>query len=159
MIRSALADVTVTRDLKVSMRDGVRLATDVYLPAAAGKPLPVILERTPYDKSGVSRSERSRARSTAMTRPEVATWFARHGYAVVMQDVRGRYGSEGEFTKYISEAEDGYDTLEWLRAQPWCDGRIGTMGVSYGAHVQLALACLAPGRRNYPGNRLYSLRA
>lgn len=144
MTRSPLADVTVLRDLMVSMRDGTRLATDVYLPAAVTTPLPVIMERTPYDKSGVSRSERSMARPVAMTRPEVAAWFARHGYAVVMQDVRGRYGSEGEFTKYVSEAEDGYDTLEWLRARPWCNSRIGTMGVSYGAHVQLALACLAP---------------
>jgi putative CocE/NonD family hydrolase len=144
MTRSPLADVTVLRDLMVSMRDGTRLATDVYLPAAVTTPLPVILERTPYDKSGVSRSERSMARPVAMTRPEVAAWFARRGFAVVMQDVRGRYGSEGEFTKYVSEAEDGYDTLEWLRARPWCNGRIGTMGVSYGAHVQLALACLAP---------------
>ncbi len=144
MDRPSTADVTVLRDLMVAMRDGTRLATDVYLPTSAMAPVPVILERTPYDKSGVSRSERSLDRPTAMARPEVATWFARRGFAVVMQDVRGRYASEGEFTKYISEAEDGYDTLQWLEGRPWCNGRIGTMGVSYGAHVQLALACLAP---------------
>jgi len=142
--RQPSADVTVLRDLMVSMRDGTRLATDVYLPANSTSPLPVILERTPYDKSGVSRSERSRAHPEPMTREEVATWFARRGYVVVMQDVRGRFRSEGEFTKYLSEAEDGYDTMEWLLSRPWCNGRVGTMGVSYGAHAQVALACLTP---------------
>jgi putative CocE/NonD family hydrolase len=136
--------VTVDSGVMVAMRDGVRLATDVYRTSAADGPLPVILERTPYDRTGASRSEVGPGRRAAATRPEVASFFARHGYAVVMQDCRGRYGSEGEFTKYLNEAEDGYDTLSWLVAQPWCNGRVGTMGVSYGAHAQLALACLSP---------------
>jgi putative CocE/NonD family hydrolase len=135
---------TVRQDVMVAMRDGVQLATDVYIPGGAGGPLPVILERTPYDKAGVSRSEVSRAHPAPATRREVAAHFARHGYVVVMQDCRGRYRSEGEFTKYLSEAEDGFDTLAWLVRQPWCNGKVGTMGVSYGAHTQLALACLAP---------------
>ncbi len=126
------------------MRDGVHLATDVYLPADSKKPLAVILERTPYDKRGISRSERTRDNPQAMSRPEVAHFFARHGFAVVMQDVRGRYASEGVFTKYLSEANDGCDTLDWITGQDWSDGRVGTMGLSYGAHTQLAMACLAP---------------
>lgn len=126
------------------MRDGVRLATDVYLPADCNKPLAVILERTPYDKLGVSRSERTRDNPQALNRPEVARFFAQHGFAVVMQDVRGRYASEGMFTKYLAEAHDGCDTLDWITQQDWSNGRVGTMGLSYGAHTQLAMACLAP---------------
>src|SRR6185369_17996262 len=56
----------------------------------------------------------------------------------------GRYRSEGSFTKYLSEAEDGYDTLAWLVRRPWCDGRVAPMGRSYAAHTQLALGCLDP---------------
>ena len=72
---------------------------------------------------------------TPRSRAEVAAYFVRHGYAVVYQDCRGRYKSGGRFTKYLSEAEDGYDTLAWLMRQPWCNGRIGTFGLSYAAHT------------------------
>src|SRR6266566_2575178 len=85
--------------------------------------------------------------ATDVYRPEgagVAAYFVAHGYAVVYQDCRGRYRSEGRFTKYLSEAEDGYDTLAWLVQQPWCNGRIATMGLSYAAHAQMALGCLDP---------------
>jgi uncharacterized protein len=144
-----VAGVHVLRDLMVAMRDGVRLATDVYLPTdAAARPLPgpfpTILERTPYGKAETSRSEIDRGMAAPRPRPEVAAFFARHGYAVVFQDCRGRHGSEGVFTKYLAEAPDGFDTLAWMEAQPWCDGRVGTMGLSYAAHTQMALACLAP---------------
>ena len=74
----------------------------------------------------------------------MAQYFVDAGYAVVYQDCRGRYRSEGGFTKYLSEAADGYDTLAWLVAQPWCNGRVATMGLSYAAHAQMALGCLAP---------------
>ena len=148
MLDSTLSGFTARADVMVAMRDGVRLATDVYLPDAAGKPpgraCPVIMERTPYDKTGVSRTEKSLRDPDPLTRAQVAEFFARRGFAVVMQDCRGRYRSEGEFAKYVNEAQDGYDTLAWLRQQPWCNGRIGTMGLSYGAHTQLALACLDP---------------
>src|SRR6202453_5405414 len=127
----------------VPTRDGVRLATDVYLPAAAG-PFPVIMERTPYGRHLASRSEITAANRTPASRAEVAAGFTAHGYAVVYQDTRGRYGSEGRFVKYLSDGEDGFDTCAWLRAQPWCDGRICTMGLSYAAHTQAALACLDP---------------
>jgi len=124
----------VERDLLMRARDGVRLATDVYRPAGGG-PFPVLLERTPYNKSAPSRSERTAAVAAPRSRAEVARYFVRHGYVVVYQDCRGRYGSEGRFTKYLSEAEDGYDTLAWLVRQPWCNGRIGTLGLSYAAHT------------------------
>ena len=68
----------------------------------------------------------------------------RAGYVVIYQDCRGRYGSEGEFTKYLSEGPDGFDTCAWIVEQPWCDGKIGTMGLSYAAHTQAALASLNP---------------
>src|SRR5436190_5400189 len=135
----------VQRDIMVRARDGIGLATDVYRPEGSG-PFPVILERTPYDKSAPSRSERTAAVAAPRSRAEVAAYFVAHGYAVAYQDCRGRYRSEGRFTKYLSEAEDGFDTLAWLMAQPWCNGRVATMGLSYAAHTQMALGCLgAPG--------------
>ena len=143
-----MTGVVVHRDIMVPMRDGIRLATDVYRPADAGGPagdrLPVILERTAYGKHDRSRSEIEVGMTQPMTRAEVATHFVGHGYCVVYQDCRGRYGSEGEFTKYLSEGPDGYDTMMWLAEQPWANGRVGTMGLSYAAHTQMALACLDP---------------
>jgi len=137
----------VLRNQRVRMRDGAHLATDVYFPPGyepgCGQPLPVILERTPYGKSEVSRSEQIGSELGA-PRGDVARYFAQHGYAVIFQDCRGRYDSEGHFTKYLSEGPDGYDTLAWIVEQPWCNGKVGTMGLSYAAHVQLALACLNP---------------
>ncbi len=134
----------------VPMRDGVVLATDVYRPAQAGAPLPgrfpVILERTPYGKTIPSRSEITVANSTPMSRAEVAKFFVSRGYVVIYQDCRGRYGSGGAFVKYLSDGYDGYDTCAWIVSQPWCDGKIGTMGLSYAAHTQGALGSAgAPG--------------
>jgi putative CocE/NonD family hydrolase len=131
------------RDLMVSARDGVRLATDVYRPDGAG-PFPVILERTPYDKTAPSRSEITATDAKPRSREAVALYFVDAGYTVAYQDCRGRYRSEGGFTKYLSEAADGYDTCAWLVAQPWCNARIATMGLSYAAHAQMALGCLDP---------------
>ena len=134
---------TVERDVMVVMRDGVRLATDVYRPDTGG-PFPVILERTPYNKEAPSRSERTADIAKPRARAEVADYFVAQGYAVVYQDCRGRYRSEGGFTKYLSDAEDGFDTVAWLTRQPWCNGKVATMGLSYAAHTQAALGCLAP---------------
>ena len=143
-------DYSLLSDVMVTMRDGVRLATDVYVPTGAGSAstgtYPVILERTPYNKTAPSRSERTPANPTPLGRAEVAAFFARHGYVVVYQDCRGRYKSEGEFVKYLSDGNDGFDTCAWITKQPWCNGRIATMGLSYAAHTQGALGSAgAPG--------------
>ncbi len=115
------------------MRDGVGLATDLYFPAQAGAKLegafPVILTRTPYDKTNHAATGR---------------FYAERGYIAAMQDVRGRYASEGQFYAFAHEGPDGYDAVEWLAGQPWCDGQVGTMGASYEAAVQSALASLNP---------------
>ena len=144
----AAFDVVLTSDVMVRMRDGVRLATDVYRPARNGRPapglFPVILERTPYGKTEPSRSEISVADPSVKSRAEVARFFVSRGYVVIYQDCRGRYGSEGKFVKYLSDGADGYDTCAWIVAQPWCDGKIGTMGLSYAAHTQGALGCANP---------------
>ena len=134
------------REVMVAMRDGVRLATDVYLPATAldGARVPVLLERTPYDKRGTNHGDMTLADPVPVPKPEIAAQFVAAGYAYVVQDCRGRFGSEGQFTKYLNEAEDGYDAMGWLVDQPWCDGNIGTLGLSYCAHVQAALAGLDP---------------
>jgi len=83
-------EIVVERDLMVPVRDGVLLATDVYRPEGPG-PFPVLLERTPYDKSAASRSERSAADARPWSRANLAAYFAGHGYAVAYQDCRGRY--------------------------------------------------------------------
>ena len=134
-----------TSDIMVPMRDGVTLATDAYLPEGPG-PWPVILERTPYGKTTPSRSERTPTNPKPLGRAEVAVFFVKRGYAVVYQDCRGRYKSQGEFVKYLSDGNDGYDTCAWILKQPWCNGKIGTMGLSYAAHTQGALGSAgAPG--------------
>jgi putative CocE/NonD family hydrolase len=134
-------------EFMIPMRDGVRLATDVHLPAGfrpgIDTPLPTILERTPYGKREVSRSEINRGEPAAH-RGDIAAYFVARGFAVVFQDCRGRHASEGEFTKYLSEGPDGYDTLEWITRQDWSTGRVGTMGLSYAAHTQMATACMNP---------------
>lgn len=131
------------RNLKVPMRDGICLATDVYLPDGMTTALPVVIERTPYDKSSPSRSEKQ-LDGHHLSREEMALAFTQRGLIAVFQDCRGRYASEGVFVKYTHEAQDGFDTLAWLVEQPWCNGRVGSMGLSYAAHTQLAMACLNP---------------
>lgn len=115
-------------DAAVPMRDGVRLFADIYLPPGEG-PFPVILVRAPYGK-----------RTDYTFMPALGRFWAMQGYAFVAQDVRGRFGSEGVFSPYIKGQEilDGYDTLEWIASQPWCDGNIGMMGESYYGHTTLA---------------------
>ncbi|MFN3619704.1 CocE/NonD family hydrolase [Sphingorhabdus sp.] len=127
------------------MRDGTRLATDVYLPSfGKSQRTSVLLERTPYDKLGTNHADFSVQDQTPLSKAEIATQFAKRGYVFVLQDCRGRYRSEGVFQKYLCEAEDGADTVAWIVQQPWCNGRVGTLGLSYGAHVQAALATLNP---------------
>lgn len=127
----------------IPMRDGVHLATDIYLPTDSCGPFPVVIERTPYDKSKPSRSEKQ-LDGQHISREQMAARFTDQGFVAIFQDCRGRYASEGVFTKYTAEGEDGFDTLAWIVRQPWCNGKIGSMGLSYAAHTQLAMACLHP---------------
>ncbi len=121
---AARYQVEVTKNVMVSMRDGVRLAADLYRPEGAGNKLPVILIRTPYNKDSIDY----------VTGP--AKFFAGQGYVVVTQDVRGKYHSEGEFAVQMADAQDGYDTIGWAATQPWSTGKIGTYGCSYMGEVQ-----------------------
>ncbi|MDP1860473.1 MAG: CocE/NonD family hydrolase [Gemmatimonadaceae bacterium] len=120
--------VRLERSVMIPMRDGTRLALDLYFPVDATGPLPVILSRTPYGKNTPGYNRFGRL-------------FAPHGYAVAIQDLRGRYESEGRFTAWSGvERNDGYDTVDWLSKQSWSTGKIGTIGCSYGGEVQLKLA-------------------
>jgi uncharacterized protein len=130
--------------LQLPMRDGTLLATDVYwaagVPLEDSDPRPVLLERSPYDVRAVRFSDGRHADGTQASPKSGAAFFVAAGYIVVRQDCRGRGASEGVFVKYVNEPEDGFDTHAWLAAQPWCDGRVVTQGVSYGAHTQTAAA-------------------
>ena len=121
-------EVRVLYDLKATMRDGIRLSADVFLPRGGGR-YPTLVLRTPYE---------------SLHEPHIdwAVWWARRGYAVVIQDCRGRFESEGTFYPYRDDGPDGHDTLAWISTQPWYDGHIGTSGRSYGGLVQWQLAPL-----------------
>ncbi len=111
-------------DLRIPMRDGVKLSADVWLPLADGK-YPAILVRLPYLKT-----------MPLANFPEAGKFFAGNGYAFIVQDCRGRGDSDGEFDFYFTDGKDGYDTVEWIAQQPWCNGKVGMMGVSYLGAVQ-----------------------
>jgi len=112
------------QEVKMPLRDGIQLATDVYLPSGPG-PFPTIAIRTPYTK-GEGRP--------------IGDFFARYGYAVAIQDVRGRHASEGEFYPFRAEVGDGVDFTRWLKQQSWCNGKIGSFGASYLGFTQWAMA-------------------
>jgi uncharacterized protein len=114
--------VVFDMDVKLPMRDGVLLSADIYRPAGIER-APAILFRTPYDNG----------RSMTV---QQALWYARRGYAYAAVDCRGRHDSDGQWYAWHDEANDGYDTQEWLGSQPWCDGQIGTVGSSYGGLTQ-----------------------
>ncbi len=129
--RADRQDFFIEKDVAVPMRDGVVLRADVWRPSVAGR-FPVLVYRTPYDKRKA---------------PESYTTFRRavkRGYAVVIQDVRGCYASEGEFIPYQQEGHDGYDTIEWAARQPWSNGSVGTFGLSYPGAVQWLAAVEHP---------------
>ena len=120
--------VTVEHNVPVKMRDGVTLRADIYRPKADGK-FPVLLQRTPYDKTNAAGfGMRAAAR----------------GYVVVIQDVRGRYASEGEWYTFKNEINDGYDTVEWAAALPYSDGKVGMFGGSYVGATQFLAAMASP---------------
>jgi putative CocE/NonD family hydrolase len=118
------------------MRDGTRLAGDIYLPGGPG-PWPTILERTPYSKA-----------TSAEVSVKAPEFYASRGYAVVIQDTRGRFRSEGTFYPFEDDGwrinRDGYDTVEWIAAQPWSDGKVGTIGGSYSGATQYQMTPTRP---------------
>jgi putative CocE/NonD family hydrolase len=132
MNRSSDATVyTVDLDVAVPMRDGTVLRADVYKPSNNG-PFPVLVYRTPYGKHFAVESYQTHLRAVE------------RGYAVVLQDVRGRYASDGMFDPYRHEGQDGYDSIEWAAAQPWSNGDVGTFGLSYPGAVQWLAAVESP---------------
>lgn len=124
---SALAEVK-TETITIPMRDGVKLAADLYRDEALTK-APVILTRTPYD--------RTKQKGTGEK-------WAKAGYIFIAQDCRGKFGSEGTFAPYNNEGQDGFDTIEWITRQSWCSGRVGMMGGSYVGAVQWQAAVEHP---------------
>ena len=121
-------------NVMVPMKDGTKLATDIYIPKT-DKPVPALVVRTPYNKELSSN-------------PEYGKYYASRGYAVAIQDVRGRFASEGEFYNYLNDGDnehkDGYDAIEWIGRQMWCDGRIGMWGSSYVGATQWQAAVEHP---------------
>lgn len=133
--------VRLERGVRCRMSDGVELVSDHYHPPGVG-PHPTLLMRQPYGRDIAS--------TVVYAHP---VWFARHGYNVVLQDVRGRGDSQGEFYPFRNEARDGAETIAWLRARPEANGRVGMYGFSYQGMTQLlaaaeqpeGLVCIAPG--------------
>ncbi len=121
------------REVQIPMRDGIKLAADLYLPKEQG-PFPVIIERTPYGKLDCKHPR--------------APYLAERGYAVIIEDVRGRFRSPGEFYQFRDEGwgerRDGYDTIEWAGTQSWSTGKVGTLGVSYSCFNQNMTAVTQP---------------
>ena len=117
--RLEMVRIKELHDLMCPMEDGVELATDVYMPAEGG-PFPTILIRTPYDRGS----------DMALAVPD-AVHLAQRGYAVVVQDVRGRWDSDGEWYPFVNEVADGHSAIEWTAKQTWSNGKIGTIGASY----------------------------
>ena len=124
--------IRVDRDVPAEMRDGVILRGDVYRPADNEKH-PAIVVRTPYNKAMARNSDYLTALDGALA-----------GYAVIVQDIRGRFTSDGDFSPAQAETLDGYDTIEWAAAEPWCDGNVGMMGGSYLGRNQWHAAVEAP---------------
>jgi hypothetical protein len=130
---TTIGRVIIDHDVPVPMRDGTALLADLYLPDGPG-PWPALLQRTPYNK----------AAGTAFSGMVDVRRAVRAGYAVVIQDVRGRYASAGDFEPFANESRDGYDTVEWVAAQPWCSGRVGMFGNSYVGATQWLAAIARP---------------
>src|SRR6267378_3715077 len=114
-LAAAQNEVTVERDVPVKMRDGVVLHADIYRPKTDGR-FPVLLQRTPYNKDGGAG---------------FGLKAAARGYVTIIQDVRGRFSSEGEWYTFKHESDDGYETVEWAAALPYSNGKVGMFGGSY----------------------------
>ena len=117
--------LVMDKNVAMPMRDGVVLRGDIYRPDGQ-QPVPAILVRTPYGKAGAV----TQAFSIEAMRAAGA------GYAVIYQDTRGRFASDGSFYPFQHEVEDGHDTVEWIAAQSWCTGAVGMTGLLYPGAVQ-----------------------
>ncbi len=117
--------VRIEQDAQVPMRDGVKLATDLYFPEGVTGKLPVILIRTPYNKAGYRQSRAA---------PQQ---FSAQGYVVAVQDTRGRFASEGDYAIQGNDANGGYDAVDWLAKQLRSNGNIGGFSCSYSGDVQI----------------------
>src|SRR5438105_9159098 len=139
-------DVALAVNVMIPMRDGAALAADVYRPARDGVPIegrfPALLMRTPYNKE--------------VRAAPFARYFASRGYVVVVQDVRGRYRSQGRWRPLSDDGRDGYDTTQWIGHQSWSDGGIGTVGTSYEGGTQHEIA-IAAARLGTARIRLFSM--
>ncbi|MGA2000988.1 MAG: CocE/NonD family hydrolase [Terriglobales bacterium] len=133
---TAKYEVRLQKSVMVPMRDGVKLSTDLYLPETTTNPkLPVVLVRTPYNKN-LWRGKSAKGGNSP------AYHFAGQGYVVAVQDVRGRYESQGDYRISADDVQDGFDTDEWIARQPWSNGKVGTYGCSYVGDVQVMQAKL-----------------
>ena len=133
---SQIEEIAIVEEkVMVPMRDGIRLCTDIYRPKT-DEPVPIIFMRTPYNFNSWGDGERqTRTAERALTALE-------NGYAFVVQNERGRYFSEGEWDILGVPLTDGYDAFEWMKDQPWSNGKIGTFGCSSTAEWQMAVAAL-----------------
>lgn len=129
--RGSACALTIEREVAVPVRDGTVLKADIFRPKSSG-PLPAVLVRTPYGKRTLQVSSVDWVKAVEA------------GFAVVQQDVRGTGTSEGVFYPFLHEAQDGYDTVEWVASQPWCDGNVGMSGGSYFGATQLLAAVESP---------------
>jgi hypothetical protein len=127
-VTASAGSITVEFNVRIPMRDGTALSANIYRPSGPG-PFPAVLVRTPYLDLGTGSQEDGQ-------------FWAEHGYAYVVQDVRGRGSSDGSFYPLIHEADDGYDTQTWVGTQPWSNGRVGTLGSSYLGWTQVYTAGL-----------------
>ncbi len=128
-----LPGLTIERAVRASMHDGCQLIADIYRPGIQDRPLPVLVLRTPYGRGFVTQAN--------LAHP---AWYAQQGFIVVVQDVRGRYDSEGTFEPFVNEAADGHDTIEWAAGLEGSTGHVGTYGASYGGYAQLLAAATRP---------------
>jgi putative CocE/NonD family hydrolase len=136
--------VQIAWDQKIVMRDGVRISVTIYRNPKQTAPLPAVMSMTPYIAEGLAKR---------------GMYFAQHGYVFVAVDARGRGNSEGAFVPGRVEARDGYDVIEWIAKQPWCNGQVATMGGSWGGFTQWSIAkefpphlkAIAPTAPVYPG--------
>jgi putative CocE/NonD family hydrolase len=120
---------TIKKTVMIPMRDGVKLATDLYFPGTSQGKFPVIFIRTPYKKEMVVLK---------------GEYYSKRGYVVAIQDCRGRFASEGQWEPFVNEGDDGYDGIEWLGTRDWSNGKVGMIGGSYGGWVQLWAAVKKP---------------